>query len=61
MFTPSVLRPLREAYSIALYAMQPLAAHFFQELCLKCATTEEFPPPQANRKYPSKNWTLDSF
>ena len=43
---------LRAAYFIALYAMQPLAATFFQELYLKCATMEGFSPPQANRKYP---------
>ena len=50
-----------QSYFVAMYAMQPLAAQFFQELCLKCATMEGFPPPQANRKYPSNNWTLNSF
>ena len=52
MSKPSMLRLLPAAYSISLYAMQPLAAQSFQELCLECVAMEGFPPPQANRKYP---------
>ena len=40
MFTPSVLRLLLAAHFISLCAMQLLATHFFQELCLECVTME---------------------
>ena len=52
MFKPSVLRLLPAVYFITLYAMQPVAAQSFQELCLGCVAMGGFLPPKANRKYP---------